>query len=219
MQQAKASHSTPAAKMVGGATGALGALALAAACAVPSLLMWGRGTMGSSDDMEAAGNESLVDRAAGGQGLGSGKMKWVLGAAGESCTRACRRALGAGCDNALLKTTNTAARVKAAAAAVGRTCASPDGETAEWKYKHNPGICIGDSCCDGSCKGICGFGDGGGNCDTEPSHVFSRLCPCAGVAVSAIERITSPFGHWPSGITGMHVSGGSTWYTRAFSLL
>lgn len=85
----------------------------------------------------------------------SSSFTWHLGSLGQSCDAACAAAPGAGaCDNAVLKATNTDAKILAAAAAVGVTCT----QTTPWAYDHSPVICTASTCCAGACVGACSRG-------------------------------------------------------------
>ena len=85
----------------------------------------------------------------------SSSFTWHLGSLGQSCDATCAAAPGAvACDDAVLKATNTDAKILAAAAAVGVTCT----QTTPWAYDHSPVICTASTCCAGACVGACSRG-------------------------------------------------------------
>lgn len=119
--------------------------------------------------------------------------RWVLSSQGESCTDACEKK-HLTCDQEALAQTDTEEKVMSAAWMAGHQCKSDIGSTAGWAYEENPGVCTDPSCCgDGSCKGICTYGNNGagGSCDAAAS-AYSRLCPCA-----------KPGAHWLLGEQGL----------------
>ena len=98
---------------------------------------------------------------------------WALSAEGTSCDDACA-AVGRQCNlERTLANAGSEAGVRAAAAAVGRSCNGASG----WSYVSGPGICTHPSCCLGDCVNICVYGSADATCNGA-EEVYSRLCYC-----------------------------------------
>ena len=139
-------------------------------------------------------------------------VQWLLSESGAACNEACETE-GLSCSEELLTETDTEGEILMAAQMAGHKCASDIGATAAWAYEDNPSVCSSPDCClDGSCKGICTYGDNGasGSCDAS-RHGSSRLCPCSGGDPSPssptpgptlepdsvdVKRILAPSWHW-----------------------
>merc|ERR1719189_1928146 len=94
---------------------------------------------------------------------------------GQTCTEACEQR-SMQCDEGALKEGLSASGISALAQAAGSPCEG----TQPWAYPGTPAICTDTLCCgDGSCTGLCSFGDkGGSTCEAEPAAHYSRLCHC-----------------------------------------
>jgi len=116
----------------------------------------------------------LDEAISGGTSDCEGDACWVLGNQGESCNAVCRR-YDKVCEQDMLKSINTPAKVSQLAVDNGVSCSS----TRNWSYGSNPGVCTDSSCCGGSCVNACTYGTGVSQTCSAVAWTYSRLCPCA----------------------------------------